>query len=167
MYFKVFTYNYQEALDFINWWINSGYFSVDIKKGDNVQRGMGVGGLAVRDVYHTIRVLQGENFDLFIEKGVITSDAPQRELKYGEDFLNQNVSNLEEKGMSVTGFDVAISIVEDWLQEVWDCDPYFINEKKATTEQMRFDFIGVGFYIETYHDDWKIHVSADVVGFPK
>lgn len=158
MHFEVFSYghDWEELFAFIRWWIMSDGFSEDIKKGQEVK-----GGISVRSIDHTITVSEISTFRLLIEKGVTISDSPIRPLKENEMFINKGPAGK-------TGFDKAVGIVENWLSRVWDYDPYQIDPEKAMFEGMRFDMIGVGLYLVTNNDsDWKISISAGVVGIPK
>lgn len=159
MYFKSFAYGHDWELvsSFIQWWIKSGNFSKDIRIGDKVNGN----GKAIRDIDHTIRIIQKSPFELIIEKGAIMSDGPPRKLKDGELYLNKEL-------LGSSGFDESFKKIENWLEKVWDYNPYLMNPKKAETESQRFDMIGTGLFVETIDEiRWKMRISADVVGIPK
>jgi len=160
MYIKSFAYGHDEKLisSFLRWWIKSGNFSKDIKIGDKID-----GGNAIRDINHTIRILQKGKFTLIIEKDAIMSDGHRKTLKKDELYLNKN------NGLFCgTGFDQSIKKIEKWLDEMSFYDPYKMNSQKAQIESQRFDMIGTGIFLETCDDiHWKMRVTADVVGIPK
>jgi hypothetical protein len=158
MHFEVFSYghDWEELLAFVRWWIMSEGFSRDIKEGEQVDMGV-----SVRDIEHTIKVSQQGEFCLLIEKGAIISDSPKKLLQDGEIYINKGLPGE-------TGFDHAIKEVEQWLSEMWNCDPYQIDSEKATFEGMRFDTVGVGLCLSNHEDsDWKISITANAVGIPK
>jgi hypothetical protein len=158
MYFKVFGYghNWEEVLEFIKWWIKSNKFSKDIIRGEKIN-----GKTSVRDINHTIRIIECSEFELLIEKGIIASDLPAREMKPSEVYLNKG--HLED-----TGFNQAVQKIGEWLERLWDYDPYVIDDEKAMLISLEFDMIGVGFYICSNPDNpWKLHIVADTVGIPQ
>jgi hypothetical protein len=157
MYVKIFEYGYdwEELLKFIQWWIKSDNFDKDTKIGDRVR-----GGVAIRDVNHTILIVQKGNFELVIEKGAIMSDGPPRELKKGELYLN--------KWLLGTGFDKSVKQIKNWLEKMGHYNPHLMNPQKADRESKKFDLIGTGFFIETPDfNTWHLRIVADVVGLPK
>lgn len=159
MYIKIFEYghNWEVVLAFIEWWIKSENFTRDVKKGDRID-----GNKAIRDIDHTIRIIQDNKFELIIEKGFILSDGPPRELKDKEFYLNK------WSFFSGSGLNRSVRKTKKWLKETWDFDPFLMNLNKATIECLEFDMVGVGFFIQTY--DWnkfKLRIVADVVGIPK
>jgi hypothetical protein len=159
MYIKIFEYghNWEVVLAFIEWWIKSENFSRDVKKGDKID-----GHKAIRDIDHTIRIIQKNKFELIIEKGFILSDGPPRELEDEELYLNKWFF------FSGNGFNRSIRKIRKWLEETWDCNPCLINFQKAIIEELKFDMVGVGFFIEVYNGNkFKLRIVADVVGIPK
>lgn len=159
MYVKIFEYGFdwKLILSFIEWWIKSGNFSKDIKKGDRIYYGK-----SIRDIDHTILVTQKGKFELIIEKGAIISDNSPRELKEGELYLNK------WSFFGGSGFEKSVRKIKKWLEEIEDYNPYLINSQKADMEALEFDMIGVGFFIETCDGNkWKLRIVADVVGLPK
>ncbi|MCX6761176.1 MAG: hypothetical protein NTZ84_03705 [Candidatus Nealsonbacteria bacterium] len=136
------------------WWLKSGGWDKDIKINDKIK-----GGFSVRDIVHTVLVREDGKFDLIIEKGIIFSDRSQRKLKKGEICLNKGLMN---------GFARAAKKAEIWLESRCDYDPCEIDAKKAYEQGIRFDMVGVGFFIETVdHHGWELRIRADVVGIPK
>jgi hypothetical protein len=57
MYIKAFGYghNWELVSSFLQWWIKSNNFHVDVKIGDNVNGGR----RAVRDIDHTYILMEG------------------------------------------------------------------------------------------------------------
>jgi hypothetical protein len=155
MYIKIFEYGYdwKNVLSFIEWWIKSENCSKDIKIGDIVNER----GKAIRDVEHTILVTKNR-FELMIEKSAIMSDGPPRKLKDHELYLNKSWFGLN-------GFDITIKKTKKWLQKNSNHDPYTMNLKKAKEEELNFDTIGIGFFVET--NSRQLHIIADVIGIPK
>jgi hypothetical protein len=164
MHIKIFEYgyNYMEVQSFIEWWIKSGRFTRDIKKGDRVD-----GGRAIRDIDHTIKIIPNSIFEIIIERNIIINDYDGKEVRgLGKYEFYLNKKDLFCFGS--TGFDKASKTIREWLYNMNECDPYIVNKRKALIEEQRFDMIGIGFFIETYKEsEWKLRIYADVVGLPK
>lgn len=157
MYLKIFGYGheYKAILEFIKWWMRKGDedWDKDIKKNDNIK-----GFFYPNDIDRTVLVREQGKLNLIIEKDIIISDRP-RGLKKGEFYLNKD---------SMSGFFKAAEQAELWLANRRDFDPSEIDQKKAYEQGMRFDTVGVGFFLETIdHHGWKLQIRADVVGIPK
>lgn len=166
MYFeKIFEYghDWEVVLSFIAWWIRSENFTRDIKEGDIVDDS---GSRAVRSIEHTVRVIKRESNEIIIEKGAIMSDCKRNFLRDGEYYLNKVVDDK-------TGLDRTIEEVEKWLRKVSQAGPTRINFKKAVTEGMLFDSIGVGLFVENSNfsvecpTEWALSIRADVVRLPQ
>ena len=157
MYFKIFGYghDHKNILEFIKWWLHKGdgEWDKDIKKSDNVH-----GFFFSKNIDRTVIIREKGEFDLIIEKDIIVSDRP-RGLKKGEMYLNKD---------SMKGYFTAAEKAEIWLTTRRDCDPKEIDEKKAYEQGMRFDNIGVGFFLETIDQSgWILQIRADVVAIPQ
>lgn len=157
MYFKIFGYghDYKSVLEFIKWWLHKGDgdWDKDFKKSDNIH-----GFFFSKDIDRTVLVREEGRLDLIIKKDIIVSDKP-RELRKGEMYLNKD---------SMKGFFTAAEKAETWLSIRRDFDPSEMDEKKTYEQGMKFNTVGVGFFLETIdHHGWELHIRADVVGIPQ
>lgn len=160
MIFKAFEYEHskENILEFLKFWISSEEFLKDIKKGSFV----GSSRKTVRDVKHTIVISKNGLLELSIKKGAIVSDMP-RDLTPGEIYLNEN-----------DGFSKVIKEIDKWLEDAKKQDPWSVDYQKALSAKRNFEWIGLGFYLETEIEPekdiihrWTMKISVGVVPLPK